>query len=205
MRPIFAYAIDVETTGPLMTRHHLLSVGCCCLRIDPHSMTFAVVSRLQVNIENPVLVWDEKTEAFWQRNMPALAAICQDRVSPRRAAYLLANNMRQMQQMAAREGAIYRVVTDNAFFDVEWVHSLLALEPDSIPIRYNPSAKLLFMPTRDVIDVAQRLEALRDMKVPFRMDDFHPTVEHTHIPSQDAQVIAEKYMFYMQIINGHHA
>jgi hypothetical protein len=195
MPPILAHSFDVETTSPRIGPSRLISVGACCLEI-PTNGPVTVVNSFMVNIEWPEpLVYDhDETEQFWRDHPEAFAKCTTGGVTPEAAAVALEAHVRAVQDVAAKRKAKYILVTDNSFFDVGWLDWLLTTySTTALPLRHNYVTG--WMSAENVVDVTQRLRALRDAGFRITVPKAAAT-SADHTPLNDATAIAHKYAFY---------
>ena len=192
---ILCHAFDVETSSPRFGPNRLMSVGCCCLEI-PKSGPVEVVNSFQTNIDwgGPFVHDHKETERFWKEHPDAFARCTVNAVAPTVAAAALEAHIRSVQDIAAKRKARYVLVTDNAFFDVGWVDWLLTTHsPTALPLRHSYTAG--WMTAENVVDVTQRLRALREAGFRITVPK-EATASVDHTPLNDATAIAQKYAFY---------
>ena len=191
-----AHAFDIETAGPRIGRHSLMSIAACCLEI-PRQGPPQVINSFIVTIAWPDgLVFDPATKAeFWDRNPDALRVSTQNAVPPSQAAHMLHEHIRHVQETAQLRRANYVVVTDNAYFDIPWIDWFLCQYTErGMPLRYNYFTG--WMKAHSVVNVNERIQALADAGVTLNMQTFRATVPHDHNPLHDATALSQRYAYY---------
>ncbi|MCI5052079.1 MAG: hypothetical protein MRY21_02950 [Simkaniaceae bacterium] len=111
-------AIDIETSGPSMVKHGILSIGA-----------IAGSDAFEVNIALEGREYDTLClEQFWKRHPKAHAHVTKDPLAPKEAmarfAAFLDRHNRAM------------IVSDNPSFDIGWLNLYLALYTERLPINY---------------------------------------------------------------------
>ena len=107
-----------------------------------------------------------------------------------------------MQEVAAKRKAKYVLVTDNSFYDVGWLDWLLSTySATALPLRHSYTSG--WLPADSVVDVTQRLRALRDIGL--RVQVPRTSTCEAHTPLHDATEIAHKYAFYRRWARQHKA
>lgn len=197
---VLVHAVDVESTGPRIGYHSLLSIGCCCLEINGEHAP-QIIDRFLVTIEWPNgLVFDPTTLHFWKQHPAALVCNTSNTVAPEKAAELLLAHIKKIQHMAFVRKAQYVIVTDNPYYDVSWIDYLLRQYcPDALPLRHNYFTG--WMPSRQLVNINERLQGMRDIGVYLNMDGFCTTVVADHTPLNDAIILAQKYAYYKVLVH----
>jgi len=116
-------------------------------------------------------------------------------VSLRKAAEQLRDHVCEVQTMAEKRRAEYVLVTDNPYFDVAWIDALLTKYTENgQPLRYNYVTG--WMSDAQMINVTERILALKEVGLSLNMQAFRPSVPHDHHPLHDAIRLAELYAHY---------
>jgi|LauGreDrversion4_2_1035121.scaffolds.fasta_scaffold00128_3 hypothetical protein len=190
-----AHAFDIETSGPRIGRHSLMSIAAVCLEI-PKRGAIAIIDQFFMTIRWPEgLVFDEKTRQFWTEHPAAFAISTTNTVPVKEVAQALYNHVYNVQKKAHLRNAKYVVVTDNSYFDVAWIDWFLSTYTETgMPLRHNYFSG--WMRTDRMINLSERLCVLQEAGYPLDMRFFHASVLHDHTPLNDAKVLAEKYAYY---------
>lgn len=201
MKPVLIHAFDLEASGPfLSTVNAILSVGASATLMQ-QGQDPKIVNQFQANIGWPAPVqWKPDTYEWYVTNhKAALDSLLVNQVSPDAAACELMNRIGSMQHLAASNKWNYRIVVDNEFFDVLWVDwFLLTYCPFARPLRES-HVDGHYMGSKEIVDVNQRLFAMREVGLDPRMKEFEPTVHPDHTPLRDSLYIAEKYIHYLTV------
>jgi hypothetical protein len=205
MKPILIHTLDLEASGPnLGTIHSILAVGGSATLVQK-GYTTKIMGRFQANLSWPhPIQWNAETYTWYTTNhLSALESLCVDQVTPEVAACELTHHINAMQQLAAHNKWDYRIVVDNEFFDIPWIDwFLLSFCPFAQPLRQS-RVDGHYMGATEIIDVNQRLQAMRDLGLNTRLKEFVPAVRADHTPLRDSLYIAEKYIHYLKVTDVH--
>lgn len=190
-----AHAFDIETSGPRIGRHSLMSIAAVCLEI-PKRGPVTIIDQFFVTLRWPEgLVFDDKTRQFWAENPMAFAVSTTNTIPVKEAAHNLYTHIYAVQRKAHLRNAKYVVVTDNAYFDVAWIDWFLSTYTEQgMPLRHNYFTG--WMRSDRMINLSERLSTLHEAGTPMDMRFFASTVPHDHTPLNDAKALAEKYAYY---------
>lgn len=156
-----AHAFDVETSHRSVGARRLMSIACTAREFYPNGRS-SEINTFSAVIEWPGgLEFDDVTRRFWDANPLALLAGTSNGRPPEAVARDLATHIAEVRRGARKRKARYTLVTDNEHFDVKWVDWFLSAygPDDALPLRHDPVDGYLHTP--QVVDVAQRIEALR--------------------------------------------
>ncbi len=195
MTSTLVHAFDIETSGPRIGRHSLMSVAACCIEI-PIEGPAVQVDSFCVAIGWPNgLVFDEPTRQFWALHPKAFEFSTTNTLAPNVAANLLYEHIHRTQLRAKLRDSRYVIVTDNAFYDIPWIDWFLCQFTEyGMPLRHNYYTG--WIKPAGVVDLTERLKALNEVGVNIKMRAFQPSVPNDHNPLNDAIGLAEKYVFY---------
>ncbi len=196
---LIVHAFDVETSGPRIGKHSLMSIGAACVEITPRGQ-ITVLDRFFVAIHWPEgLVFDETTREFWRINPQAFAINTSNAKPVKVAAQLLYEHIYDVQRKAHLRKARYMVLTDNAYFDVPWIDWFLCEHTErGLPLRHNYFTGWLV--PQNVVDLSERLQTLREVNMAPNMTAFHSSVPHDHTPLNDAIRLAERYAYFRRAL-----
>lgn len=196
---LVVHAFDVETSGPRIGKHSLMSVGAACVEISPRGH-MTVLDRFFVTVRWPEgLVFDDNTREFWRQNHQAFLVNTSDSKPVKEAAQELYQHIYDVQRKASLRKARYVLLTDNAYFDVPWIDWFLCEHTErGQPLRHNYFTG--WLGAQNVIDLSERLQTLREVHMAPDMRDFHSLTPHDHTPLNDAMRLAERYAFFRQAL-----
>lgn len=196
---LVVHAFDVETSGPRIGKHSLMSVGAACVEISPRGH-ITVLDRFFVTVRWPEgLVYDDNTREFWRQNSQAFLINTSDSKPVKEAAQELYQHIYDVQRKAALRKARYVLLTDNAYFDVPWIDWFLCEHTEhGQPLRHNYFTGWLGPP--NVIDLSERIQTLREVNMAPNMRNFYSQTPHDHTPLNDAMRLAERYAFFRQAL-----
>lgn len=195
------HSFDVETSGPKIGPRRLMSIAACVLEVDPSGRRREIINRFF-----GVVAWPEgilydcpATHAFWKREPMAWKMSTTGGQPPHVVAHRLCEHIAEVQRVAIKRNAKYVVLTDNAYFDVPWIDWFLCTYTDAgLPLRHNYHTGWM----RDgVVDLSERLNALKDVSIDIAMSSFRPSVPSDHNPLNDATANAERYAYYLRQIH----
>ena len=198
------HSFDVETSTPRIGPGGLISVGVCCTELKPNGR-FEVINQFFVTIDwtnSGGLRWDHPdTAAFWSRHPEALRINTADPVPPAQAGQRLWAHIKGVHDTTHKRGARYVLLVDNAYFDVPWIDWFLgAYCPEALPLRHNYCTG--WLAPAAVVNISERVQGLKDLGIEFRRNSFQPTTAHDHNPVHDARALAERYIHYLQYLQG---
>jgi hypothetical protein len=195
---LVVHAFDVETSGPRIGKHCLMSIGAACVEISRGHMT--VLDRFFVTIKWPEgLVFDEKTRDFWRQNQQAFLINTTNTKPVKEAAQMLYEHIYEAQRKASLRKARYVLLTDNAYFDVPWIDWFLCEHTErGLPLRHNYFTGWL-LPS-NVVDLSERIQCLKEVNIDLQMRSFHSATPHDHTPLNDALRLAERYAYFRQAL-----
>lgn len=209
--PELVHAFDIEATHPKVGDRRLMSVAAVCLELPTAPRRFRgpsgpgqVVDSFFGVVEWPdgLDVSDAGTAAFWRAHPAAWKASTEGGAPPAVVARRLHEHIAAVQLTAERRRIGYKVLTDNAFYDPGWIDWFLATHgPDAaLPLQHH-SVKG-YMSARNKVDVSQRYEALRELRLPYKpfVDDGGAALAHH--PLHDATRIARSYEHYRNVIRS---
>lgn len=196
---LVVHAFDVETSGPRVGKHSLMSVGAACVEISPRGH-LTVLDRFFVTVRWPEgLVFDENTREFWRTNPQAFTINTANAKPVKEAAQLLYEHIYEVQRKAHARKTRYVLLTDNAYFDVPWIDWFLCEHTEKgLPLRHNYFTGWLGPP--NVVDLSERMQTLREVHMAPNMQGFHSSVPHDHTPLNDAMRLAERYAYFRRAL-----
>lgn len=196
---VLVHAVDVETTGPRIGYHSLLSIGCCCMEING-SHPPQIIDQFFVTIEWPRgLVFAPDTFHFWKQHPAALTLNTTNTVPPDQAAELLIAHIKKVQHMAFMRQAHYLIVTDNPYYDIQWIDFLICqYSANGLPLRHNYFTG--WMPSKHLININERIQGMHDIGIPLNMHGFQTAIAADHTPLNDAIILAQKYAYYKALV-----
>jgi hypothetical protein len=197
MSATLVHAFDIETSGPRIGKHSLMSIAACCMEI-PLVGPPVRFDTFCVTINWPDgLVFDDATRQFWLAHPTAYEFSTTNTTSPEKAANLLYEHIHRTQLRAKVRNNRYVIVTDNAFYDIPWIDWFLCQYTEyGMPLRHNYYTG--WIKPAGVVDLTERLKALNDVGININMTAFKASVFNNHVPINDAIVLAERYIFYKQ-------
>lgn len=175
-----------------------MSIACSAREFCPNGRS-SEINTFSATIEWPEgLEFDDVTQRFWDANPLALIASTSNGQAPEVVARDLAAHIAEVRRGARKRKARYTLVTDNEQFDVKWIDWFLSVygPADTLPLRHDTVDGYLHTP--HVVDVAQRIEALREagMAVVPRQRPLHKLP--LHVPLDDARWILMRYQHLKQ-------
>ena len=190
-------AFDVETSGPSTQRNSLMAVGIAKYLATGKSVEY--LGGLEVHLEVSLENYEPSTLEFWKTQSCAWEQVKQNTIPVKEAQRLVVEFLQSAERDAEKLGANYRIITDNAWFDPEWINLLLSSPGPGLglPIRYSQLTGQYFKVTT-VIDTNQWVQALGQCGIPTQIKLFRSTIPHDHTPLNDARSIAEKYLYLLQ-------
>jgi len=195
---LVVHAFDVETSGPRIGKHSLMSIGAACVELSRGHVT--ILDRFFVTIRWPEgLVFDETTRDFWHQNPQAFTTNTRNGKPVKEAAQMLYEHIHEAQRKASLRKARYVLLTDNAYFDVPWIDWFLCEHTErGLPLRHNYFTG--WMGPQNVVDLSERLQCLREVNIDLNMQGFHSNTPHDHTPLNDALRLVERYAYFRRAL-----
>lgn len=192
------HAFDVESTGPVIGVHEIMSISFVAVRFDRTTRAATKIAALTLNLETrETEAWWPATLEFWRRNAEAwrhnTAVI--GRVTPADAAQQIHAHLATIQDVARCNGWQYKQITDNARFDYAWVNHLMG-KSGLMPVDYLRTTGE-YLSVGSVIDAAQwsiatKFNISASMTPQDCVAKTGPRVKHT--PESDAEDSVELYL-----------
>ena len=113
MKPTLIFSLDIETSGPIYTKHGILAIGWCAGLSDG-----VIVGSGQINMSLPEGTDFEKKcwEEFWSKNIPTLQKLKEGAVT---AVEGTANFISVLDKYEQDYDVM--IITDNPSFDVGFI------------------------------------------------------------------------------------
>jgi DNA polymerase III epsilon subunit-like protein len=122
-------SIDIESSGPNMIRHGILSIGICAGTV---SGDIIVKKRFDFKLDNNITFDPDTYKNFWQKNLHILAEIQKNPVEPLNGIsqfITLIDNLDKQYQLI--------IISDCITFDIGFINYYLAKYLDRKPLTYN--------------------------------------------------------------------
>lgn len=125
----YVLAVDIETSGPYLTKNALLSVGCSVQDSNgkEHESFLVNIKPPEGRIFDP-----ECKKQFWDRHPQAMEAVQKDAQEPHLA-------VAKLKSFLDKVNSSYKdcvIVSDNPSFDIAWIDQYLSEYGNSKPMRY---------------------------------------------------------------------
>lgn len=187
---ILIHAFDIETSSRSIGPGSLMSIGMCCMELQPNGRTELINSFFEV-IEWPDgLVYDDVTREFWRTCESAHMISTTNGKPPHQVANALREHLNHVQCNAEKRRAKYRLVTDNAWFDVSWLDWFLCTySEEKLPLRH--SKVFGYIPQSKLVDVSERSRVLQNIGVNLTPIVYNRQLHH---PYNDAIYIAQRFI-----------
>lgn len=187
-KPVLTFAVDIETSGPIYTKHGILSIGWCARSADGSIKSGQINMMLPEGTDFEQKCWDE----FWSKNLPALHKLKEGAVSPLEGITAFINVLDQLEQ-----DNDVMIITDNPSFDIGYLNYYLAVYLNRNPLTYDSSGK--YRPifdtdcyTRGVLHMQYDNKWTSDRDIIAHLNiDTSDFANHTHTPENDATRICQ--------------
>lgn len=195
MKPVLIFSLDIETSGPIYTKHGILGIGWCAGRKDGTFDSGQINMFLPEGTDFEQKCWEE----FWSKNISTLQKLKEGAVSP-------AEGIKNFISILDGYEQDYDVmiVTDNPSFDVGFINYYLATYLGRNPLTYDSFGK--YRPifdtdcyTRGVLHMQYDNKWTSDRDVIAHLNiDISEFTSHSHTPQDDAIRIFQLHRAVLQ-------
>lgn len=202
MPVLLAQTVDIECSHQEVGDRRLMSIGSCLFEVDMAPKRKGTVLRnffMVIDWGPDGLDFDAPTRSFWDE-LPSRIKLAntQQGSPPNEVAKAFSDFLEECQRQSTQRKAAYKIVTDNAGFDIGWLDWFLS--------SFNPGGTLLqkskvMGPMHNyIVDVRQRVATLFELNMGFTWEYFKPSVAADHTPINDAINMAQKYQYYKRFV-----
>lgn len=193
-------SFDIETIGFRIGQHPLIAVGTSVWSYHRKKDESELLATLEVHFPFDLDSCDPDTLKWW-KSQETWGKIQEDQISLTEGAQKLVDFTKKWQEEAIlNRKCSYRLLTDNAWFDVHWIDWLLCTHTDDgHPLRqsYVPTyGKAGWIKIDAVIDIRQRRKGIEALGL--SLPKFEKITAHDHTPVSDSMGIAEEYFHYQR-------
>lgn len=137
-------AIDIETTGPNILKHGIISIGYCIGNI-----TGQIYLKKRINLKlDDNITFDSDTEKFWYKHISILELLKLNQIMPKDAMELFIKDIDKYDSI----GKLI-IISDNITFDLGFLNYYLAKYIDRLPLTYKFGKE--FRPVYDIDSYAR--------------------------------------------------
>ncbi|XWV25552.1 hypothetical protein QJ856_gp0202 [Tupanvirus deep ocean] len=192
-KQIVLFAIDIETNGPNMFRHEIISIGYCVGNMDG-----VILEKNRINFKF-TSAFSDSCWNFWSKYTDVLDVLKRDAVEPQIA-------IRKFIDILDQYDDVYdvRIITDNPSYDTSFINFYLNRYLDRNPINYikgnDDQYRCIFDTdsySRGVLRMDYINPWISDSDVIKKLD-LKFDANHSHYPDEDAEYI---YKFHLALIN----
>jgi hypothetical protein len=192
-KQIAIFALDIETNGPNMFEHEIISIGYCLG--DVHGN---VIDRNRINF-NFTTAFSPSCWVFWSKFHNVLTELKKDTLEPCEAIEKFINVLDQYDDMYD-----LRIITDNPSFDTSFINYYLNKYLNRNPINYIKGDGDRYRCIFDTDSYSRGVLGM-DYTNPWTSDSvvikkfgLEFDAKHSHFPDEDAEYI---YKFHLSLVN----
>jgi len=178
-------AIDIETSGPNILKHSIISIGYCIGNIIGQ-----IYLKKRINIKTDNIIYDPETEKFWNKHIGILELLKVNQFTSQEA---MTEFIKDIDRFDMTGKLI--IISDNITFDLGFINYYLAKYLDRLPLTYKLGKE--FRPVYDIDSYARGLlkkdyqtiwtnDLELEKKLKFKIKR---NIELIHTPDNDAEYL----------------